>query len=249
MTALAAEKMTDLESWTSRLFTLASGSKAYKGGRAAISLGTGKVVPASSLSGLFVIGRFAETVDATAADKPVNVRLDITIEVEWLANGTAGDAVAATDLGALCYALDDQTVSILPIGKALAGRVWGFDATRGVAVERLPTASPGQLGRLVKVAAPAYVANDCIIPANPVSGAIYDVPTTAAASTVTLPASAYEGTILHFAADGVKNGHTVQYRDAGGPTNLTTALLASKRHLVIATYLGGKWHANAYTAP
>jgi hypothetical protein len=86
-------------------------------------------------------------------------------------------------------------------------------------------------------------------PRDPRPGAIYDIPTTAGASTVTLPANALEGTEVTFVADGTKNGHTVQYRDATGPTNLTTALTLSKRHLVRCAFLNGKWVANAYVAP
>ena len=94
------------------------------------------------------------------------------------------------------------------------------------------------------------MSNDSILPAaGVIPHAVYDVPTTGAASTITLPASSIEGATIQFVADGTKNAHTVTYRDATGPTALTTALLASKRHLVVATYLGGKWFANAYVSP
>ena len=53
--------------------------------------------------------------------------------------------------------------------------------------------------------------------------------------------------MLYFSADGVKNAHTVQYRQ--GATPLTTALTASKRHLVVALFLDGTWRANAYVSP
>ncbi len=55
--------------------------------------------------------------------------------------------------------------------------------------------------------------------------------------------------MLYFVADGTKNGHTVTYRDATGTVALTTALTASKRHLVVATFLNGLWNANAYVGP
>lgn len=93
----------------------------------------------------------------------------------------------------------------------------------------------------------SFVANDCAI--TPTSFAHYEINTTAAASTVTLGAAAAEGTVCIFTADGTKNGHTVQYRDATGPTNLTTALTASKRHTVVAISDGTNWHCNAYIAP
>lgn len=103
--------------------------------------------------------------------------------------------------------------------------------------------------RLASASAPAFASNDSTIPTNPASDAIYDVPATSAASTITLPATARERTRLTFFADGVKNAHTVQYRDATGPTNLTAALTASKRHVVVAVFLGGKWGAVAGVSP
>jgi hypothetical protein len=102
---------------------------------------------------------------------------------------------------------------------------------------------------LISKAAPAFAAADCVIPSNPETGTVYDVPTTAANSTVTLPAAAREGTIIYFVADGTKNGHTVQYRDATGPVNLTGALTASKRHAVTAIHLNDLWYATVVAAP
>lgn len=95
---------------------------------------------------------------------------------------------------------------------------------------------------------PAYVGNDSA-PTVIVPAAVYDVPATGAASTITLPAAPPDGSRAVFLADGTKNAHTVQYRDATGPTNLTTALTASKRHEVLVYALGGKWFANAYVSP
>lgn len=249
MTALASERTARRETWLRSEFTLASGHKAWKGGRAALNLSTGKVEPAASGEGpRLQIGFFTETVDATAADKTCIVEFDREIAGRWQANsGTS--ALAATDVGRFCYVEDDQTVAKAPTGGgSVAGRVWAVSATRGVFVE-LP-AQPDALPALAPAPAlPAFTANNINVPDNVVPGAIYDIPTTAGVSTVTLPATAQEGTITHFVADGTKNGHTVQYRDATGPTVLTTALLASKRHQVTAIFLNGKWTANAYTAP
>ncbi len=250
MSALATEKARRFETWKHHLFLLAAGSKAYKGGIACIDLSavsTSKVVPGSSSPTLLKIGIFDETIDATAAAQYVNVDLEREITVEWYSNGAAGNAVAATDVGRDAYVIDDQTVGIAGAGRCLAGRIWAFDSVRNaVAVEKVHASASslaGQPGSLI-----AYVANDSI-PTSVASGAIYDVPTTAAPVTITLPAAAADGTIAYFVADGVKNGHTVQYRDATGAVNLTTALTASKRHEVIAVKYGGKWFANAYVSP
>lgn len=258
MTALAKEKMKLTERWTFKEFPLAVTNKAWKNGIACGDLSTGKCEPGHPETDLFVIGSFAETVDATAAEQMVNVDLGKEIEVEWWANAPGGDAVVAGDLFNLCYILDDQTVTRTSTGASVAGRIWAVDATKGVAVERLqaiPTPSTSLLGlEGDPQTAPAFAANDSVVANNPNSGTIFAIPATAAASTVTLPATAVDGTVLYFVADGTLNGHTVQYRDATGPVNLTTALTASKRHLVVAvrngaTGAGGKWYANAYVSP
>lgn len=254
MTALQAERARSIEKFTYRQFTLDVGNKAYKGGQAVIDLSTGKCEPGHDAeTDLFAIGTFDETVDATSAAKLVNVNLGREVLAEWVVNGTAGDAIAITDVGNLCYFMDDQTVSKVATNRSVAGRIWDFSSTRGVLVERLqavPTPS-STLASLVTVAAnaPAFVSNDSVVGNNPNSGTSFDIPTTAAASTVTLPATATEGTLIYFFADGTKNAHTVQYRDATGPVNLTAALTASKRHLAIANFRNSKWAVTATVAP
>lgn len=247
MTALAKEKMRLLERWTYRTFTLTSGTKAYKGGICMLAAGTGKVVPGTEAGNHWTIGTFAETVDATAADKPVNVTFGKEVEIEWFAN-SGSNAAVGTDLGAMAYVEDDQTVGVSAAGRSIAGRIWAVDATKGVAVERL-TSLANTLDGLEARPGPtlAFVAADIVIGDNPKSGTVYDVPTSAANSTISLPATAVEGTVVWFKADGTKNGHTVQYRDV--TTAITTALTASKRHLVQCVFSGSKWFANAYVSP
>lgn len=238
--------MRSFDRWTFRRFPLAIGNKAWKHAAVGIDLSTGKVEPMHVESDLLYIGLAAETVDATSAEKPLNVNLGREIEIDYF---VSGGGIALTDLGKVAYFADDQTLTLTP-GGSVAGRIWDYQAALGVGIEKLGGSAGGGGGvMLVKTSAPAYVSNDSIVLADPASGAIIDVPTTAAASTVTLPASAAEGTLLTFVADGTKNGHTVQYRDATGPVNLTTALTASKRHQVHAAFLNGKWTANAYVSP
>jgi len=243
MAAATAERPRRFETWKHKDFILASGFKAWKGTRAMLDPITGKVRPATAVTGLLAIGIFNETIDAAAGDKTISVDLEDEIVVERFANDTAGNAVLATDVGKIAYHTDDNTVSITSLGKSQAGRIWDVDAVKGVAIERID-ATP--LGRLPAVA--AFVAND-FAPATIAVGALFDVPTTAAASTITLPTAAPDGTVAYFFADGVKNGHTVQYRDQDGPLALTTALIASKRHLVVVAKRDAKWAANAYVSP
>src|SRR5690349_11952886 len=113
MTALAKERMASVERWGHHLFPLAVGNKAFKNAIACLDLSTGKVEPGHAESDLLVIGKFAETVDATAAEKQVNVSFGQEKEVEWWDNSET-DPVAATDVGSLCYVEDDQTTTIDP---------------------------------------------------------------------------------------------------------------------------------------
>lgn len=136
MGALGNERARRPEYWKYKSFTLLSGSVAYKGGRACLN-SSGKVVPASSATGLFAIGMFAETVDATDSDLPVTVELDREVKVERFANATDGGAVASTDVGDIAYMLDDQTVTMTATSRSIAGRVWDVSTTKGVAIEAL----------------------------------------------------------------------------------------------------------------
>lgn len=247
MTALVRARANTIERVTYKLYTLTSGLKAWKGGQAFLDPSTGKVRPASSLPGMLAIGLFDRDVDASAGEKQVNINFGMEREFIWIANDV-GAPVPSSSIGAFCYFLDDQTVTALS-GGTLAGRVWDVQTGRGVLVERLLSGSPSYGAGLTAGTFPAYVANDGIIPSNPVSGSIFDIGTTAAPVNVTLPATAREGTMLRFVADGTKNAHTVTYRDATGPANLTTALTAAKRHQVDVTFLNSKWTANAYVSP
>lgn len=243
MTALAAARSPNQEAWNRKELILASGHKAWKGGIASLNLATGKVEPGASEGNRMVIGTFVSTVDATSADKACEVDFEREIRGRWWANsGTSAVGL----VGSICYVQDDQTVASVPTtGAPIAGRVWAVSATRGVFVEKLdvaPELAPS-------IALSAFSSNNINVPDNPTPGAVHDIPATGAASTVTLPATAVEGESITFVADGTKNAHTVTYRDATGPTNLTAALTASKRHQVIATFLNSKWTAIAHVSP
>lgn len=242
MTALAATRNSSFKTIKHLEFTLTSGTKAYQGGTAALVLGTGKVVPATGVSGQVAIGLFNRECDATAADKVCSVQLFDEITAYWRTNDT-GTAVAATDLGAICYHLDDQTVT-MALGKPMkAGRVWAVDSVNGVLVEPLGilAAPAGGAG-----AALTWTSNNVnVTAAQAFDGAVFDIPTTAANSTVTLPVTGVpDGTRLHFTADGTKNGHTITYRF--GTTAIADATTASKRHGVTVVKLGSAWSCVGY---
>lgn len=243
MTQLAAERSAPKKKWKFKNFT-GTATKLWKGARACLQIGTGKVVEATSAPGLFPIGRIHRTVDCSAADAPVEVELDREIELEYFVNATSTDAVASTDVGKLAYMMDDQTVTITPTGRSPIGRIWDVSTTDGVGIETLKFGRPFN----EEQAAGAFTAADWA-PTTLAHEGVYAVPTSAANSTITLPTAAPDGTRATFVANGTANGHTVQYRDESGLTNLTTALTASKKHMVIVQKTAGKWYANAYVSP
>jgi hypothetical protein len=245
MTALAARRGRAGKTFKRMELTLTSGKVAYQGGSAVLT--GGEVRPATSTPNELSIGLFFEDKDATSAAKTVTVELHREIYCEWRENATSTDAIVAGDIGKLCYFADDQTVGILS-GRTIAGRIWKVDSTKGVLVEPLGAGAEDIAGAGGIPAVGAFVATD-YAPTALENGAVYDIPTTAAASTVTLPAAAANGTKVFFVADGTKNGHTVTYRDATGTVALTTALVASKRHEVVCVKRDSKWYANAYVSP
>jgi hypothetical protein len=209
----------------------------------------GKVIPMDLAAAVnpIRIGFAGDDLASTATDRTINVKSGgPEYWTQWFTNSTSTNAVAATDVGNECYFADAGTVTITR-GRFKAGIVIAVDSTKGVLV--LPVAFASAPAAQAPTAPTIAFAANAVAPAAIVNGAVYDVPTTAGASTITLPAAAADGTTASFAADGTKNGHTVQYVDETGTTNLTTALTASKRHLVIVTKNGGKWFATAYVGP
>jgi hypothetical protein len=244
MTALAKERVRNFATRKHFTFTLKSGTKAYRGAAICLELATGKVIPAVSAAGLVYLGLADDTVDATSADQELSVDLIAEMVAGYFVNGvTAADiiAVAAAHVGQVCYFQDDQTVCMSALGRPIAGRVLQVSTTKGVLVQKLDGAAE-ILPAPVAAVLGTYAAND-LAPARVQHDAVYDVPTTGAASTITLPAGAPDGTRVYFVADGTKNAHTVTYRDATGPTALTDALTAAKRHGAEFVKRDSKWFA------
>lgn len=244
MTALADKRGRRVEPLKNIDLVLASGQKAYQGAQIFQNPADGKAYIGGVATGYIFRGTAIRTVDATSADTTIPVELIEEIEIEWWPNATSTDACSATDIGKDAYSKDDQTAAITGVSKSFIGRIWAVDTTKGVAVERKNFRAT--LGAQPTTA--SYTANDWA-PASVENGATYDVPATGAASTITLPATAPDGTRVFFAADGTKNAHTVQYRDGTGPTNITAALTAAKRHLVVAQKLRGVWTAASGVSP
>jgi hypothetical protein len=145
MTALLKDTGRSYKRITFELVPLAAGVKAIKGGLAMlISAGTGAgyYAPADTGKTGVVKGIFAETVDNTAGligAASANIEYGEEVYCELMAND-AGSPVLVTDRGKVCYALDDQTVTMAPGGCA-AGVVHGISDDLLVEVELLPTES------------------------------------------------------------------------------------------------------------
>lgn len=140
MTAAAANRSTNEkgDSPLARLFPafpVAASTTIYQGAMVAVNL-SGYLVPASADPLLRVLGRAEEYVDnssGSAGAKTCKVKRGI---FGWTNSGTTF-AVADAHVGRLCYAVDDQTVSLRnPLGAyPVAGRVYDVDADGQVYVE------------------------------------------------------------------------------------------------------------------
>ena len=242
MTALSAERQRDTENWSYHEFTL-TGVKAWKGAQLFLIVGgsaKGKVTDLPTPLTVY-LGVCWRTVDATAADKTVTVRLDTEAQgLEWLENG---DSIAATDVGKPAYSQDDQTVFKAATLGCMIGRILAYSSTLGVLVQKFNTKQPKGVGVLTAFAAGATA------PTVVQDGAVYDVPTTAANSTIDLPAATDypDGHQAYFIADGTKNGHTLTFRDV--TTAISAATTASKRVFAIAMVMGGKWFVTLTVGP
>lgn len=241
-----------------RLTFVLTGAKVFQGSMLGMYMGganLGKVTKYTAALALFPIGSAYlgaadRSVDATSTDKPIQVDLPVELQgLEWLPNGAT--PVTASHILQTCYFADDNTVvpGSADLGVTPAGRVLYVDAVKGVLV--IPPNTFQLPARPIVTPGPtlAFTANDVAL-AQVIHGATYTIPTTGAASTVSLPSAASlpDGIEAEFFADGTANGHTVQYRDVA--TAITAALTASKRHVVRVTTRTGKWVAvSALAAP
>lgn len=244
MSNLTAPRMQSWETWRDHRMTLASGQVVWRGSEIGLDRATGKVKKMGSDPDLLYIGTSKTDMDASAGDRVINVDFGSEFALRWWGNDATSPL---TQIGQMAYALDDQTATA-DAGYAPVGIVWALSSVDGALIQKLPLPSSGATPAAAAVDLPPYTANNSA-PADIVHGAVYDIPTTSAAVTITLPADAEDGTEAVFSADGVKNGHTVTYRDGTGNVAITTALTALKRHLVYAIMVDGTWRANAYVSP
>ncbi|HJW23765.1 MAG TPA: hypothetical protein VJ576_02615 [Rhodocyclaceae bacterium] len=109
MTALTQDRNTAERAGQRLSAGVAAGVKCLAGGIAVLDA-AGNIKPGVAAAGLICAGRFEETVDNSAG-----LAGDVTAAARGgvfrFANSAAGDAIAAADIGELCYIVDDQTVA------------------------------------------------------------------------------------------------------------------------------------------
>ena len=184
-----------------------------------------------------------------------NLVYQLTTNAPIVVGTTSLTFAAITQVAAAPTITDYTNAGHTHANAANGGKIAAAGVTQGTAYQLLRTNSGGTAsewgGPMALTPAadlPAHVANDIIPPAI-VSGAIYDIPALDAASTITLPAAAADGTYCWIRGDGTKNDQTIQVRDATGPVNLTAAIGASKRLLLFCIKIGGAWYCMNGVAP
>lgn len=86
-----------------------AGAKIYAGAMVAVDA-TNFAVPAATALGLKVLGRAVRPVDNTAGANGAE-RVLTEAGIYCYANSAAADAITLSDIGSICYAVDDQTVA------------------------------------------------------------------------------------------------------------------------------------------
>lgn len=138
MTAATKNRNTPERTGFRRGYSVGAAVHCYAGTIAVLNA-TGYAVPATTATGLVAVGRFAAEVDNSAGADG-----DLTVEVERgifrFANSADADEIAITDVGSLCYLVDDQTVALTDgtSTRSVAGRIDHVDAD-GVWVYLDPT--------------------------------------------------------------------------------------------------------------
>ena len=135
MTALTQERDTQRRDGEQAAFPM-SASKILAGAIACISTATGYATKGATATTLVAVGCARETVDNSAGSAG---DLKVSVDREgWFryANSASTDAIALTDVGKVCYIVDDATVAKTDgTGtRSVAGRIRDVD-TQGVWIE------------------------------------------------------------------------------------------------------------------
>ncbi|MBN8917746.1 MAG: hypothetical protein J0I31_19285 [Rhizobiales bacterium] len=128
MVALTSDRNTPARSGDIREFPVAAGAVIYAGALVALNA-SGYAVPAATATTLKVVGRAEQAVDNTGGAAGA-VTAKVGAGIYRFGNSTSTDAIADTDIGADCYAVDDQTVAKTSGSstRSVAGKVFDVDA-------------------------------------------------------------------------------------------------------------------------
>ena len=141
MAALTSKRATKL--YTARTMSLAATASDvyYQGAHVGFDTDTGLLIVGQVSDTYIPVGIVVKDTTIGAGGGNVLVRLYRELNAVWCVNDS-GDPVVT--VGAICYMLDDQTVTLDDDSNArsVAGRVWAIDSTKGVLVEFLHTARP-----------------------------------------------------------------------------------------------------------
>lgn len=119
MTATSNERLTDFAgvSPTRGTYPIAANTRILKGTMVALDI-NGRAVAADTLANgaLFAVGKASSTIDNRTGSELGGAAAAADVEVEFgvfgWASATAGDAIAADDVGKVVYMLDNQTVAL-----------------------------------------------------------------------------------------------------------------------------------------
>ncbi len=134
MTALIEGRNTPFRDGLHRNFPLAASANIYAGAMVALNA-TGFLVPASTSTTLTCVGRAEVSVDNTGAANGA-ANCEVGAGIYLYANSAAADLITRADIGANCYAVDDQTVAKTngTGTRSVAGKIFDVDA-QGVWVQ------------------------------------------------------------------------------------------------------------------
>lgn len=133
MPALTSDRKTARRLGRAHMYPVSAGIVIFGGGMAAINT-LGFAVPASAIATLKVVGICQEQVTGASPNGASSVT--VFRDAAYLANSTAGDLITLADVGASCFAADDQTVAKTngSSTRPVAGKIINVDAN-GVLVE------------------------------------------------------------------------------------------------------------------
>jgi hypothetical protein len=109
----------------------ATASVEYKqGSLVGFDTSTGLLALGAASTTFHAIGTVIESVTLGAGGGSVRVKLFREVTAYWFVNATAGDAIAAGNVGAVAYVLDDQTVAANDATntRSALGRIWQLNS-------------------------------------------------------------------------------------------------------------------------